>query len=68
MLSDPGDVQDELSSGAAERLHALDVFDVVPSTNTWLIDQSPPEPGQYRVAIARHQTRFEPGGIALPAG
>ena len=56
MLSDPGDVQDELSSGASERLHALDVFDVVPSTNTWLIDQSPPEPGQYRVAIARHQT------------
>ncbi len=56
MLSDPEDVQDELSSGAAERLHALDVFDVVPSTNTWLIDQSPPEPGQYRVAIAGHQT------------
>lgn len=56
MQSDPGDVQDELSSGAAERLDTLDVFDVVPSTNTWLIDQSPPEPGQYRVAIAGHQT------------
>ncbi len=56
MLPDPEDVQDELSSDAAERLHALDVFEVVPSTNTWLIDQSPPEPGHYRVAIAGHQT------------
>ncbi len=49
-------VQDALSTGAADRLHAVDVFDVIPSTNTWLIDQSPPEPGQYRVAIAGHQT------------
>ncbi len=49
-------VHGELSSGAAERLHALDVFDVIPSTNTYLIDQAPPEPGQYRVAIASHQT------------
>ena len=49
-------VQDALSSGAVDRLHALDVFDTLPSTNTWLIDQSPPEPGQYRVAIADHQT------------
>ncbi len=49
-------VHGALSTGAADRLHALDVFDTVPSTNTWLIDQSPPEPGQYRVAIAGHQT------------
>ncbi len=49
-------VQGALSTGAADRLHALDVFDTVPSTNTYLIDQSPPEPGQYRVAIAGHQT------------
>ena len=54
--SETDTVQDALSSGAADRLHALDVFDTVPSTNTWLIDQSPPEPGQYRVAIADHQT------------
>lgn len=49
-------VHDALSEGAADRLNALDVFDTVPSTNTYLIDQPPPEPGQYRVAIAHHQT------------
>ena len=55
-MTRPESVHDALSSGAADRLHALDEFDTVPSTNTYLIDQAPPEPGQYRVAIAGHQT------------
>ena len=38
------------------QLDALEVFDEIESTNTYLLNQPPPPPGRFRVALARHQT------------
>lgn len=44
-----------LSDIARRDLDSLDVLDVVPSTNTWLMQQ-PHEAGRFRAVLAEHQT------------
>ncbi len=52
--------KDEISAALApatrEWLGELEVLDVVPSTNTWLMQQERHEPGRCHVVLAEHQT------------
>lgn len=45
-----------LSDQSRTVLSALDVFDVVPSTNTWLMQQDKHEAGRFHAVLAEHQT------------
>ncbi len=45
-----------LSDQSRTALNALDVFDVIPSTNTWLMQQDRHEPGRFHAVLAEHQT------------
>lgn len=51
---DPAAIRQSLTSSAS--LEHIEVFARIDSTNTYLKDQPPPTPGQFRVAIADHQT------------
>lgn len=45
-----------ISDASREHLDSLDVLDVVPSTNTWLMEQDRHERGRFHAAMAEHQT------------
>ncbi|MEQ8207213.1 MAG: biotin--[acetyl-CoA-carboxylase] ligase, partial [Woeseia sp.] len=45
-----------LSEASRADLDSFDVLDVVPSTNTWLMQQDTHERGRFRVVLAEHQT------------
>ena len=45
-----------LSDQSRTALRALDIFDVIPSTNTWLMQQDKHEPGRFHAVLAEHQT------------
>lgn len=45
-----------LASLPRERLDLLEVFDEIESTNSYLLAETAPEPGRFRVACAHHQT------------
>lgn len=46
-----------LSATTNSRLDALDVFDEIASTNSYLMQQAPPAPGHLRVAVTDNQTQ-----------
>ena len=45
-----------LTEAAVQRLGKLEVFDEIESTNTYLMRQPGPAPGQFRVAATDNQT------------
>lgn len=45
-----------LTDASRNRIERLDAFASIESTNSWLKDQPPPQPGNITVAIADHQT------------
>lgn len=49
-------IQQALTSLAAAKLDQLEVFDDIPSTNSYLLSKPAPSPGRFRVAVADHQT------------
>jgi BirA family biotin operon repressor/biotin-[acetyl-CoA-carboxylase] ligase len=53
---DVAGVQQPLSEVANAGLERLEVFSDITSTNTYLMSQTPPSTGRFRVAIADHQT------------
>ena len=53
---DATSIRRSLSAEASAKLDELDLFGSIASTNTFLLSQSPPEPGRFRVAIADHQS------------
>lgn len=53
---DPDLIYRSISNAAREHLDSLDVLDVVPSTNTWLMQQEHHEKGRFHAALAKHQT------------
>ncbi len=53
---DPERIEKGLTSSTRSLLTALEVFDSIGSTNTYLASASPPLPGKLRVAIADEQT------------
>lgn len=53
---DAATIREALSPATADRLGTLDVLDVVPSTNTWLMQQERQDGGKLRVVLAEHQT------------
>jgi BirA family biotin operon repressor/biotin-[acetyl-CoA-carboxylase] ligase len=50
-------IRRSLSAITHSRLDALDVFDEIASTNSFLMQQSPPAPGHLRVAVTDNQTQ-----------
>lgn len=50
------EIQKPLSKLASSNLEKLEVFSSIASTNTYLMAQPAPEAGQFRIAIADHQT------------
>jgi BirA family transcriptional regulator, biotin operon repressor / biotin---[acetyl-CoA-carboxylase] ligase len=55
-LLDADLIHRSLSDQARTALDSLDVLDVVPSTNTWLMQQEHREPGRFRAVLAEYQT------------
>lgn len=53
---DVAGVQQPLSELASSSLEKLEVFSSIASTNTYLMSQTAPAAGRFRVAIADHQT------------
>ena len=49
-------IHDALDRDVAARIDQLEVFDEIPSTNSYLLQQQAPAPGRHRVAVADHQT------------
>jgi BirA family biotin operon repressor/biotin-[acetyl-CoA-carboxylase] ligase len=49
-------VQRPLTQLANSRLEKIEAFSSIASTNTYLLTQAAPAAGQYRVAVADHQT------------
>ena len=49
-------IHDALDRDVAARMDQLEVFDEIDSTNSYLLQQTAPAPGHYRVALADHQT------------
>lgn len=45
-----------LNAGSRAALDSFDVFEVLPSTNTWLMQQERHDPGRFRAVLAEHQT------------
>lgn len=50
-------IRRSLSATTNSRLDALDVFDEIASTNSYLMQQSPPAPGRLHVAVTDNQTQ-----------
>ena len=50
-------IRRSLSDITNSRLDALDVFDEIASTNSYLMQQAPPAPGHLRVAVTDNQTQ-----------
>ncbi len=55
-LLDAARIERALSESARESLDRLEVLDVVPSTNTWLMQQVRHERGSFQAVLAEHQT------------
>ncbi|MDZ7642850.1 MAG: biotin--[acetyl-CoA-carboxylase] ligase [Woeseiaceae bacterium] len=55
-LLDADLIHRSLGDTARQSLDSLDVLDIVPSTNTWLMQQDRHERGRFRAALAEHQT------------
>lgn len=53
---DAAAIKRALSESARASLDSLDVLDVVPSTNTWLMQQVRHERGRFQAVLAEHQT------------
>lgn len=49
-------IRQALSEASRAQLDELEVFGSIASTNTYLMSQTPPENGRFRVAVADHQT------------
>jgi BirA family biotin operon repressor/biotin-[acetyl-CoA-carboxylase] ligase len=49
-------IRQAISEARRDRVDVIEVFSEIESTNTYLMDQSPPMPGNWRVAVADHQT------------
>lgn len=50
------DIRGRVGESAAAHLDALEVLDVVPSTNTWLMQQERHDRGRFHAVLAEHQT------------
>lgn len=53
---DASAIRRSLSAQVALQLDDIEVFHEIDSTNTYLLQQSAPDPGRFRVALADHQT------------
>jgi BirA family biotin operon repressor/biotin-[acetyl-CoA-carboxylase] ligase len=53
---DADQIRQPISDESQAQLDALEVFAEIGSTNTYLLNQSAPPPGRFRVALAEHQT------------
>ncbi len=56
MRLDPDVIRRTLDDATAERLGTVEVFSEIGSTNTYLMQQPGPVPGQFRVALTDNQT------------
>ena len=69
---DAAKIRRSLMEHSAPYLDRIEVFSRIDSTNTYLKDQSAPPPGQFRIAIAEHQTagrgRHDKQWISSPGG
>lgn len=45
-----------LTETSLTMVEAVELFETIPSTNTWLLEQNPPAQGCCRVALAEHQS------------
>lgn len=50
-------IREHLSERTSARLHVLEAFASIDSTNTYLMSQAAPPPGRFRVAVAGEQTK-----------
>ncbi|MCH7981672.1 MAG: biotin--[acetyl-CoA-carboxylase] ligase, partial [Proteobacteria bacterium] len=53
---DAAKIKRSLTASTARHIHCIEVFSKINSTNTYLKGQLPPPSGQFRIAIAEHQT------------
>lgn len=69
---DAARISQSLMAHSAAYLDRIEVFSSIDSTNTYLREQPAPPPGQFRVAIAEHQTagrgRHDKQWISSPGG
>ena len=69
---DAAKIKRSLTASTAKHIHRIEVFSKINSTNTYLKGQLSPPPGQFRVAIAEHQTagrgRQDRQWISTPGG
>lgn len=69
---DAAEIRRSLMEHSAPYLDCIEVFERIDSTNSYLKDQAAPPPGQFRVAIAEHQTagrgRHDKQWISSPGG
>jgi BirA family biotin operon repressor/biotin-[acetyl-CoA-carboxylase] ligase len=49
-------IRQPINETSRARLELLEVFAEIGSTNSYLLDEPPPPPGHFRVALAEHQT------------
>jgi BirA family biotin operon repressor/biotin-[acetyl-CoA-carboxylase] ligase len=55
-MIEPDTILALLRGAVRDRLDALDAFDEIGSTNAYLLEQAPPQPQRFRVALADHQS------------
>jgi len=69
---DAAKIKRSLTKSTARHIHRIEVFSKINSTNTYLKGQLPPPSGQFRIAIAEHQTagrgRRDRQWISTPGG
>jgi len=69
---DAAKIKRSLTKSTAKHIHRIEVFSKINSTNTYLKGQLSPPTGQFRVAIAEHQTagrgRHDRQWISTPGG
>ena len=69
---DAAKIKRSLTKSTAKHIHRIEVFSKINSTNTYLKGQLSPPSGQFRVAIAEHQTagrgRHDRQWISTPGG
>lgn len=56
MRTDAERIRDALSEGGQAKLDLVEIFPEIESTNSYLLNQAAPIPGQWRIAMADHQT------------
>lgn len=55
-MNDTDDILQRTGDTVRSVLSVLEVFEELPSTNTYLLEQARPEAGQFRAVLAKHQT------------